>query len=154
MPAHLTLTVMTTTGLGSTCVVVPMFNEATVVGAVVSDLLRHFEQVVCIDDGSSDGSGLVASAAGAIVLRHPVNLGQGAALRTGLEFARRRSDISHVVTFDADGQHDPIDAVAMVEAGPEQPASTSSSDCAPIPVPRASRSRDGVCSRVPSCSVG
>ncbi len=106
---------MTTTGLSSACVVVPMFNEATVVGAVVSDLLRHFEHVVCVDDGSTDGSSLVASAAGAIVLRHPVNLGQGAALRTGFEFARRRSDISHVVTFDADGQHDPMDAIAMVE---------------------------------------
>jgi glycosyltransferase involved in cell wall biosynthesis len=97
------------------CLVVPMHNEATVVGQVVSQLRERFSLVVCVDDGSTDNSGEVAAAAGAVVLRHPVNLGQGAALRTGFDYVRGREDISYVVTFDADGQHDARDAAAMVE---------------------------------------
>jgi glycosyltransferase involved in cell wall biosynthesis len=99
-----------------TCALVPMFNEASVVGQVVSELLEQFDMVLCVDDGSTDDSCEVARAAGAVVLRHPVNLGQGAALRTGFEFALRHlDDVSHVVTFDADGQHDARDARAMVD---------------------------------------
>ena len=60
--------------------------------------------VVVVDDGSSDRTRDLAAAAGAVVLRHPINLGQGAALQTGIEFALRQgADV--VVTFDADGQH-------------------------------------------------
>jgi glycosyltransferase involved in cell wall biosynthesis len=83
---------------------------------VVSELLEQFDLVVCVDDGSTDTSFDVASAAGAVALRHPVNLGQGAALRTGFEFVQRHlADVSNVVTFDADGQHDARDARAMVD---------------------------------------
>ena len=99
-----------------TCALVPMFNEASVVGQVVSELLEQFDLVLCVDDGSADTSSDVARTAGAVVLRHPVNLGQGAALRTGFEFVLRHlEDVSHVVTFDADGQHDARDARAMVD---------------------------------------
>lgn len=96
------------------CVVVPMFNEATSVGAVVDDLGRSFPHVVCVDDGSSDESVRVAAAAGAIVVRHPVNLGQGAALQTGFTFALTDPAVKHVVTFDADGQHNRTDAERML----------------------------------------
>jgi glycosyltransferase involved in cell wall biosynthesis len=93
-----------------------MFNEASVVDQVVSELLEQFDMVLCVDDGSGDTSSEVARTAGAVVLRHPVNLGQGAALRTGFEFVLRHlDDVSHVVTFDADGQHDARDARAMVD---------------------------------------
>ncbi|QZY28027.1 glycosyltransferase family 2 protein [Nocardioides coralli] len=95
-------------------VVVPTYNEAGVVGEVVSGLRQLFDLVICVDDGSSDESAHMAKAEGAIVLRHPVNLGQGAALRTGFEFALGLPDVTHVVTFDADGQHDPRDAAAML----------------------------------------
>ena len=61
------------------CVLVPMYNEVTVVGPVIEELLEHFAHVVCVDDGSTDGSAAVARQAGARVLRHPVNLGAGAA---------------------------------------------------------------------------
>lgn len=98
----------------STAVVVPIFNEAWVIGSVVSQLCERFELVVCVDDGSTDLSSRAASAAGGLVLRHAVNLGQGAALRTGFDYALTRDDITHVVTFDADGQHSVDDAEEML----------------------------------------
>jgi len=96
-----------------TCVVVPLYNEATVVGDVVRDLLASFPVVVAVDDGSTDGSAAVARAAGAVVVEHPINLGQGAALQTGIETALRLG-AEYVVTFDSDGQHQRADAEAMV----------------------------------------
>jgi glycosyltransferase involved in cell wall biosynthesis len=96
------------------CVVVPMFNEAAVVGSVVAELTEVFGTVVCVDDGSTDGSHLVATAAGAKVLRHPVNLGMGAALQTGLTWGLRDPRHGYFVTFDADGQHRVRDAARMV----------------------------------------
>lgn len=98
-----------------TWVVVPMFNEATVVGSVVEGLLPAFPNVVCVDDGSSDGSVEAALAAGATVVRHPINLGQGASLQTGFDFALADPEMTEVVSFDADGQHQVADAVGMVE---------------------------------------
>jgi glycosyltransferase involved in cell wall biosynthesis len=97
------------------CVVVPMHNEATVIGEVVAGLLQHFSLVVCVDDGSTDASADVARLAGAVVVRHGVNLGQGGALQTGIRHALERTRASYIVTFDADGQHDPLDALRMVE---------------------------------------
>jgi glycosyltransferase involved in cell wall biosynthesis len=91
-----------------------MYNEATVVGSVVTDLLKVFPHVVCVDDGSTDGSAAAARAAGAVVVQHPVNLGQGAALQTGIEYALQDPELDAVVTFDADGQHRVQDAEAMV----------------------------------------
>ncbi|HUH54042.1 MAG TPA: glycosyltransferase family 2 protein, partial [Microbacteriaceae bacterium] len=96
-----------------TWVVIPLFNEAPVIGQVVEGLLAQFSNVVCIDDGSSDGSGGVARASGARVATHPINLGQGAALQTGFEYALER-DAKYVVTFDADGQHRVVDAAEML----------------------------------------
>ncbi|KTR86493.1 glycosyltransferase family 2 protein [Leucobacter chromiiresistens] len=95
-------------------VVIPLYNEASVIGGVLADLLRVFPQVVCIDDGSRDGSGAIARAAGARVVNHPINLGQGAALQTGFAYALERG-AKYVVTFDADGQHRVVDAQAMLQ---------------------------------------
>lgn len=97
------------------CVVIPMFNEAQVIGDVVAQVRRVFPRVVCVDDGSTDDSASQASAAGAEVVRHPANLGQGAALQTGFEFALRSSELKYVLTFDADGQHQVDDALRMVQ---------------------------------------
>lgn len=92
-----------------------MYNEAAVVGQVVTNLLTTFPNVVCVDDGSSDGSQEVARRAGAVVVQHPINLGQGAALQTGIEYALQDPDLGCIVTFDADGQHRVEDAKAMAE---------------------------------------
>ncbi|GAA1780568.1 glycosyltransferase family 2 protein [Leucobacter iarius] len=101
-------------GNADTWVVIPLYNEATVIGEVIRGLRPDFANVVCIDDGSSDGSGRIASEAGARLVTHPINLGQGAALQTGFEYALERG-AEYVVTFDADGQHRVEDAVAMLD---------------------------------------
>lgn len=96
-------------------IIVPAFNEASVIAEVVADLRTAFDHVVCVDDGSRDDTADLALRAGAHVVRHPVNLGQGAAIQTGLEYARRQPGSAVFVTFDADGQHRVKDAVAMVD---------------------------------------
>ncbi len=101
--------------IGDVCIVVPLYNEAPVIGGVIAQLRKHFAHVVCVDDGSHDGSGAIAARAGARVLRHPVNLGQGAALQTGISYARDISGIAYLVTFDADGQHRIEDVLGMLE---------------------------------------
>jgi glycosyltransferase involved in cell wall biosynthesis len=96
-------------------ILVPAFNEAQVIGDVVAGLRSAFSHVVCVDDGSRDRTADAALAAGAHVVRHPVNLGQGAAIQTGVEYARRQPGATVFATFDADGQHRITDVVAMVE---------------------------------------
>tara|TARA_R110002020_G_scaffold152794_5_gene330929 strand:- start:80362 stop:81000 length:639 start_codon:yes stop_codon:yes gene_type:complete len=91
-----------------------MYNEGSMVGSVIEDLKRSFTHIVCVDDGSTDDSVSAASAAGATVVVHPINLGQGASLQTGFEFALSDPEMTEVVTFDADGQHQVSDAVDMV----------------------------------------
>lgn len=93
------------TGVGAhVWVVIPAYNEARVIGSVVAGVLQHYPHVVVVDDCATDATGAEACAAGATVLRHVVNLGQGAALQTGIRYALQQG-ASHVVTFDADGQH-------------------------------------------------
>lgn len=104
------------TGNRDVCVVVPMYNEEGSIGSVLAELLPRFPHVICVDDGSRDDCAALAERAGATVVRHPVNLGQGAALQTGIEAALLDPATRFVVTFDADGQHDVADAAAMVEA--------------------------------------
>lgn len=96
-------------------VVVPMYDEAATIGDVVHDLREVFTQVLCVDDGSHDNSAAIAHAAGAMVVSHAVNLGQGAALQTGFDFVRLHTTAEYCVTFDGDGQHRVSDAVAMVK---------------------------------------
>ena len=95
--------------------VIPAFNEASVIGDVIADVRSVFDRVVCVDDGSKDGTGDVALRAGAHLVRHPVNLGQGAAIQTGIEYARRQPGAQVFATFDADGQHRLKDVVAMID---------------------------------------
>ena len=95
--------------------VVPAFNEAKTIGSVVRNLFRHVDQVVVVDDGSADDTGRVAREEGAVVLRHEINRGQGAALETGHEYARRMN-ADYLLHFDADGQFDVTDiAPALAE---------------------------------------
>lgn len=88
------------------CIVIPVYNEEPVIRSVVTSVLEKYPCVVCVDDGSTDQSVTELEQTGAIVLKHPFNLGQGAALQTGIEYALSHTDCKYFVTFDADGQHD------------------------------------------------
>ena len=106
--------------LDDTWLVVPLYNEAQVVREVIEDARRTFPHIVVVDDGSRDDSAAQAEAAGAVVVRHPINLGQGAALQTGIRYVLERTDARYLITFDADGQHSVADAAAMVAAAREE----------------------------------
>ncbi|MDO5079773.1 glycosyltransferase family 2 protein [Buchananella hordeovulneris] len=97
-----------------TWLLIPLYNESAVIGEVIREARQTFPNIVCVNDGSTDGSGEAAEAAGAIVINHPINLGQGAALQTGLDFFKFHTDGKYCVTFDADGQHRVADALEMV----------------------------------------
>jgi len=95
--------------------IIPAYNEAAVISRVVADVVWRGYNVVVIDDGSTDDTARSVGAAGATVISHPINLGQGAALQTGLAFALRQG-ADYIVTFDADGQHRAADVPALIEA--------------------------------------
>jgi glycosyltransferase involved in cell wall biosynthesis len=99
----------------STAVIIPVYNEAPVIGGIIDSLAQKFKHIVCVDDGSSDGSREIISHSPAYLLEHPINMGQGAALQTGIEFARQLPGVDYFVTFDADGQHRVEDVNAMLE---------------------------------------
>lgn len=103
----------------SIAAVVPAFNEDTVIAEVVQGLLDKCTYVIVIDDCSTDNTSAVALKAGAIVLRHEMNLGQGAALQTGFDMAQKLK-ADRILTFDADGQHDPDDIAKMSAIMDEQ----------------------------------
>src|SRR6516162_7700573 len=96
-------------------IVIPAFNEAAVIGEVIADVRSVFDHVVCVDDGSTDSTGEIARRAGAHLVRHPINLGQGAAIQTGVQYARAQPGAQVFATFDADGQHRVKDVVAMID---------------------------------------
>jgi glycosyltransferase involved in cell wall biosynthesis len=98
-----------------TWVVIAAYNEAAVIEQVVASVVAEGWNVVVVDDGSRDATRDRAKTGGAIVLRHSINLGQGAALQTGIDYALRRG-AQHVITFDADGQHVPADIPTIVTA--------------------------------------
>jgi len=98
----------------TTWLVIPAFNEARLIGQTVREVRRHFEHVVVVDDCSADQTGPLALDAGATVCRHAINLGQGAAVQTGIDYALAEG-AQRIVTFDADGQHRPADALALIE---------------------------------------
>jgi glycosyltransferase involved in cell wall biosynthesis len=108
-----------------TLIIVPAYNEAPVIQTILRELRRELQRqhlvadIVVVDDGSSDGTGAVALPATDYVLTHRKNCGLGAALATGIEFARRQG-YDACVTFDSDGQHDARDipkALHQLSAG-------------------------------------
>lgn len=104
-----------------TWLIVPCFNEGAVIFDVLANALETFPNIVAVNDGSKDNSAEQIHAAGAHLVNHPVNLGQGAALQTGVEYARAQKNARFFVTFDADGQHQVKDVVRMVERLREEP---------------------------------
>jgi polyprenyl-phospho-N-acetylgalactosaminyl synthase len=97
----------------SVWIVVPAFNEQSTIEQVVSGLRRFCGNIAVVDDCSSDLTSIRARAAGAHVLRHPINLGQGASLQTGIDYALQNG-ATHIVSFDADLQHRPEDVPLLL----------------------------------------
>ncbi|MCZ7657939.1 MAG: glycosyltransferase [Xanthobacteraceae bacterium] len=96
-------------------IVIPAYDEAGMIGRVVADLGSLGHRIVVVDDGSRDATAARAREAGAVLVRHPINLGQGAALQTGIDFALRQ-DARAIVTFDADGQHRGTDIPRLLDS--------------------------------------
>ena len=97
---------------------IPALNEADSIGPIIEEVAARLPTLV-IDDGSVDGTSELARSAGAEVIRHPQNLGKGAALRTGFAWAMQRG-FRAVLTLDADGQHDPQDMVKLLAAADDR----------------------------------
>jgi glycosyltransferase involved in cell wall biosynthesis len=87
------------------CVIVPFYNEEEVIEKILAELIANNYQVVAVDDGSTDNSNEIARNINCVLLKHPSNFGQGAALQTGISFARLNPKFKYFVTFDSDGQH-------------------------------------------------
>ena len=98
-------------------IIIPAYNEAQTIGKIVSDIraLHPDFEIIVIDDGSSDGTGSVASDAGAMVYKHPYNIGNGAAIKSGIRIASGQI----MVFMDADGQHDLEELNKLIEHIPE-----------------------------------
>jgi len=98
-----------------TVAVIPAYNEQGRIGAAVADAALFCDAVVVVDDCSKDASGVEAQEAGAFVLRHEINRGQGAALQTGTDYALHALHADIIVHFDADGQMQGKDIPEMVK---------------------------------------
>jgi hypothetical protein len=121
-------------------VVIPCYEGAGSIADVVRGARASGLPVVVVDDGSSDGSGAAAEAAGATVLRHPANRGKGAAVASGFAYAKKLGAAA-VLTMDADGQHDPGEIGALVAAHQRAPGAlvVGVRSFAPADMPRRSR---------------
>lgn len=104
--------------MNKTLIIVPAFNERESIEAVLAEIeplvARHAYDIVVIDDGSADGTGPAAARRHCAVVSHPINLGAGAAIQTGLKYALL-GDYDQAVVIDGDGQHDPREAHRLIE---------------------------------------
>ena len=98
-----------------TCVVIPVYNESLAISAVLDDLSSDNYMIVVVDDGSTDNTYEILQSYNIHLLRHLINLGQGAALMTGIRYALTHSGLKYIITFDSDGQHQASDIPKLIE---------------------------------------
>lgn len=91
-----------------TCLLLPAYNESRTIGQIIQESSKFIKHIVVIDDGSSDGTGELASACGALCLTNATNCGKGVALRKGFAYALAHG-YELILTMDSDGQHEPAD---------------------------------------------
>lgn len=97
-----------------TYIIIPVYNEAAVIESVVRKVSKEFQHIVCVNDGSRDSTAEAIAKTSAKLVNHPINLGQGAAIQTGINFALLDPGAQYFVTFDADGQHSLDDVKTML----------------------------------------
>lgn len=102
-----------------TCVVIPAFNEQKEIGRIVEEVRAQGLDVLVVDDGSSDQTGVLAQSKGAVVLRNEPRQGKGFSLKRGFAYILERG-YDGVIAMDGDGQHDPMDLMAFLEAAKGQ----------------------------------
>ncbi len=95
-------------------IIIPAYNEKETIHTVIRQALRYSKTIVVVDDGSKDATSEEASKTEATVLRHVINLGKGAALKTGCEYAIKQG-ADALILMDADGQHSPAMIPAFIE---------------------------------------
>jgi|GEM_PF-5242447 len=78
-------------------IIIPVYNEEQVIGGVVKTMLTRFKYVICVDDGSTDNSSIEIKRTAAYLISHPINMGQGATLQTGIEFARQIPEVEYLL---------------------------------------------------------
>ncbi len=96
-------------------IIIPAYNEGPAVAATINSIPKAFHNIICVDDGSMDDTTKQIRTTRAILVKHPINLGQGAAIQTGIEYALLDPKIQYFVTFDADGQHQIEDVEKMLK---------------------------------------
>ena len=100
-------------------VVIPVYNEERSIGSVISEInsicVDNIDSIIVVDDGSTDKTADVATAAGAIVIKHRINMGYGASLKTGI----RKAKSDYIVLMDGDGQHNPSDLPKFLQLAEE-----------------------------------
>jgi len=96
-------------------VIIPAFNEEKSIAIIIQKTKKYVNQVIVVDDHSTDNTEKVARLHGATVIRHPKNMGVGAAMKTGIAYAKKFLEPSVVITIDADGQHKPEDIPRLIQ---------------------------------------
>lgn len=94
--------------------IIPAYNEGGAIKETISSIPEHFTNIICVDDGSSDDTAAQIRETRAELIKHPINLGQGAALQTGIDYALLNPNSKYFVTYDADGQHRIEDVEGMI----------------------------------------
>ena len=104
----------------STWIVIPGYNESKHIKEVLQETKKYADNIVVVDDGSKDNTYDIAYETGVFVLKNIVNMGKGAALRTGCDFALKNG-AERIIVMDSDGQHDPKDIARMKKALEDYP---------------------------------
>lgn len=132
--------------MGDACVIIPAFDAASTIAAVIVDLRTHLGEldIIVVDDGSRDATARIAGEHGCVVVTHEENLGKGAALVSGLEAALARG-MRVALTVDADGQHPATEARLVLETAASEPALVLGvRDLVRDGAPRANRMSNGI----------
>lgn len=98
-----------------TIIIIPAYNEGGAIVETLKGIPKKFNKVICVDDGSLDDTAEQIKKTRATLVQHPINLGQGAALQTGIDYALYDSEVKYFVTYDADGQHRVEDVEKMLD---------------------------------------